>query len=592
MLQPPVREGISGAQALVRMLLHYEVEVVFGVPGDTSLAFYEALYDESDRIRHVMARDERSATFMADAYARLSHRPGICECPSGAGALYSVPGVAEANASSIPVILFTSGVSLAGEDKGTITEMEHHKLFEPITKFSSFLKTTEKIPETLRRAFRIATTGRPGAVHLAFPTETMTGTVPPERISLHAEPECRGYPAYRTRGSAATIGALAAHLADAQRPVIVAGGGVNHSGANEGVYRLAERLEAPVVTTISGQGTMPDDHCLAMGVVGDNGFHPHAHRAVEEADVLLYVGCKMGSVSTIKWTLPSPRPGRRILQIDLDPTVLANNFENTLSVAGDARLVLDDLLEELPARAAPSSAWVRSLNEDRERFWRESQAALHADAVPLKAQRVVHELNRRLPSPSIVIADAGTPTPHITRYLRLGGDGSRVLIPRSFGGLGYAIPAVVGAWFARPDARPVALFGDGSLGMSAGELETLARLDVPAVLIHFNNGCFGWIKTLQSLHSRGKYMSVDFTPGDMSRVAAAYGIRSWRVEGPGQLGEALDQAFAHRGPAFLDVVTEPLVSDLPPVYSWLKAAGRDPLRHHCAAGAIEEGAGR
>jgi acetolactate synthase-1/2/3 large subunit len=191
-----------------------------------------------------------------------------------------------------------------------------------------------------------------------------------------------------------------------------------------------------------------------------------------------------------------------------------------------------------------------------------------------------------------VIADAGTPTPHITRYLRLGGDGSRVLIPRSFGGLGYAIPAVVGAWFARPDARPVALFGDGSLGMSAGELETLARLDVPAVLIHFNNSCFGWIKTLQSLHSRGKYMSVDFTPGDMSRVAAAYGIRSWRVEGPGQLGEALDQAFAHRGPAFLDVVTEPLVSDLPPVYSWLKAAGRDPLRHHCAAGAIEEGAGR
>ncbi|MCL4182916.1 MAG: thiamine pyrophosphate-binding protein [Burkholderiaceae bacterium] len=584
---------MSGAQALVQMLLHYEVDVVFGVPGDTSLAFYEALYDENDRIRHVMARDERSATFMADAYARLSHRPGICECPSGAGALYSVPGVAEANASSIPVILFTSGVSLAGEGKGTITEMEHHKLFEPVTKFSSFLKTTEKIPETLRRAFRIATTGRPGAVHLAFPTETMTGTVPLERISLHAEPECRGYPAYRTRGSAATIAALAAHLAGAQRPVIVAGGGVNHSGANDGVCRLAERLEAPVVTTISGQGTMPDDHRLAMGVVGDNGFHPHAHRAVEEADVLLYVGCKMGSVSTIKWTLPSPRPGRRILQIDLDPTVLANNFENTLSVAGDARLVLDDLLEQLPPRAAPLSTWVRSLNEDRDRFWRESQAALHADAVPLKAQRVVHELNRRLPSPSIVIADAGTPTPHITRYLRLGGDGSRVLIPRSFGGLGYAIPAVVGAWFARPDARPVALFGDGSLGMSAGELETLARLDVPAVLIHFNNGCFGWIKTLQSLHSRGKYMSVDFTPGDMSRVAAAYGIRSWRVEGPEQLGEALDQAFAHRGPAFLDVVTEPLVSDLPPVYSWLKAAGRDPLRHHCAAGAIEkEGAGR
>lgn len=585
-------DTLTGAQALVRMLLEYRVEVIFGVPGDTSVAFYDALYDAADRIRHVMARDERSATFMADAYARLSHRPGVCECPSGAGALYSVPGVAEANASSIPVILFTSGVSLAGEGKGTITEMEHHKLFEPITKFSSFLKTADKIPETLRRAFRIACTGRPGAVHLAFPTETMNNAVAVDRVSLRAEAECRTYPAYRTRGSAETIAQLLAHLVDAERPVIVAGGGVNHSGANAEIRSLAERLHAPVVTTISGQGTIPDEHWLALGVIGDNGFHPHAHRAVEEADVLLYVGCKMGSVSTIKWTLPSPRPGRRILQIDLDPTVLANNFENTLSVAGDARLVIRDLLERLPARAAPTSAWVRELNADRDRFWSESQAALLSDTAPLKAQRVIHELNRRLPSPSVVIADAGTPTPHITRYLRLGGDGSRVLIPRSFGGLGYAIPAVVGAWFARPDARPVGLFGDGSLGMSAGELETLARLQVPAVLIHFNNGCFGWIKTLQALHNRSRFLSVDFSPGDMSRVASAYGIRSWRVEDAKQLATALDEAFAHQGPAFLDVSIEPLVSDLPPVYSWLKTAGKDPMKHHCATAQSERGDSR
>jgi acetolactate synthase-1/2/3 large subunit len=580
LLTPPVTAGetsITGAQALVRMLLEYKVDVIFGVPGDTSLPLYEAIYDANGAIRHVMARDERSATFMADAYSRLAHRPGFCECPSGAGALYSVPGVAEANASSIPVVLFTSGISLAGEGKGTITEMAHHTLFEPITKFSTVVKSAEKIPETLRRALRIATTGRPGAAHLVFPTETMNKSISLEQVSLHAEAECQNYPAYRTRGSATVLDQLAAHLIAAERPVIVAGGGVNHSQANTGVLALAERLGAPVVTTISGQGTMPDEHALALGVVGDNGFHPHAHRAVEEADVLLYVGCKMGSVSTISWTLPSPRPGRKILQIDLDPTVLANNFENTLSVAGDARLVLEDLLQLVPKAAKAQSAWVQVLNLARARFWRESEAQLLSDAVPLKAQRVVHELNRRLPSPSIVISDAGTPTPHITRFLKLSGDGSRVLIPRSFGGLGYAIPAVVGAWFARPDARPIGLFGDGSLGMSSGELETLARLNVPAVLIHFNNGCFGWIKTLQSLHSKSKFMSVDFSPGDMSKVAAAYGIAAWRVETPAQLQKALDEAFAHDGPAFLDIVTEPLVRDLPPVYSWLKAAGKNPL---------------
>jgi acetolactate synthase-1/2/3 large subunit len=570
--------SMTGAQALVRMLLEYHVDVIFGVPGDTSLAFYEAIYDTGGRLRHVLARDERSATFMADAYARLSHRPGFCECPSGAGALYSVPGIAEANASSIPVVLFTSGISLAGEGKGTITEMPHHTLFEPITKHSSVINSAEKVPETVRKALRIATTGRPGAVHLVLPTETMANRVSLGAASLHAEAECRSYPAYRTRSSAKAVEELAAHLLGGERLVIVAGGGVNHSQANQQVLILAECLGAPVVTTISGQGTMPDEHPLALGVVGDNGFHPHAHRAVEEADVLLYVGCKMGSVSTIKWTLPSPRAGRKILQIDLDPTLLANNFANTLSVAGDARLVLEDLLRLVPQTVKTVSPWVDELNAARTRFWQDSQAQLLSDAAPLKAPRVIHELNRRLPSPSIVISDAGTPTPFITRFLRLTGDGSRVLIPRSFGGLGYAIPALVGAWFARPDARPIALFGDGSLGMSTGELETIARLNVPAVMIHFNNGCFGWIKTLQSLHSKSKFMSVDFTPNDMSKLAAVYGIRSWRVETPAQLERALDEAFAHDGPTFLDVVTEPLLDEIPPVYSWLKAAGRDPLR--------------
>lgn len=180
---------MNGAQAVVQMMEAYSIEYIFGVPGDTSLPLYQALYERRHKIRHVLARDERSAGFMADAYSRLTHRPGVCECPSGAGALYSIPGIAEANSSSIPVILLTSGVSLAGEGKGTITELDHHKLFEPVTKWSSFLKHTDKIPETLRRAFRIATTGRPGTVHLAFPTEVMAGKIN-SKAKIYAEDEC------------------------------------------------------------------------------------------------------------------------------------------------------------------------------------------------------------------------------------------------------------------------------------------------------------------------------------------------------------------------------------------------------------------
>lgn len=567
---------MTGAEALVQMLLEYKVEVIFGVPGDTSLPLYEAIYDVGPKIRHIMARDERSSSFMADAYARISHKPGICECPSGAGALYSMPGVAEANASSIPIILFTSGISLADEGKGAITELDHHKLFEPITKWSSFLKQVEKIPETIRRAFRIATTGRPGAVHLAFPQETLTGELPKEKQIFHREAECTGYPAYRTRGSQKVLDELVSHLLRADRPVIIAGGGSMHSQASQEIISLSEWLAAPVVTTISGQGVMPDDHPLALGVVGDNGFHPYANQAVEAGDLLLYIGCKMGSVSTIRWTLPSHQLHRKIIQIDLDPQQLSNIFPNTLNVAGDAKLVLQDLVVLLRKEGSgrKSSAWVEDLNQARSRFWQDSEAMLKSESVPIKPQRIINALNRRLCSPSIVIADAGTPTPYITRFLKLQGSGSRFIIPRSYGGLGYAIPAVVGAFLARPKARVIGLFGDGSLGMSAGELETLTRLEIPAVLIHFNNGCFGWIKALQALHSRRKFLSVDFTPGNMALVAEGFGLKAFHIENPKELEEGLDEAFATWAPVFLDVVTESEVTELPPVYSWLKAAER------------------
>ena len=341
------------------------------------------------------------------------------------------------------------------------------------------------------------------------------------------------------------------------------------------MMNLAEWLAAPLVTTISGQGVIPDDHPLAMGVIGDNGFHPHAHRSVEEADALLYVGCKMGSVSTINWTFPTPNPDRKIVQIDLNPIILGNNYQNTISVAGDAKLVLEDLvilLRDAMKQRTPSD-WVNELNQDREKFWDAFNHNQNLPGSPIKPQKLISALNRHLADTSIVIADAGTPTPYITRYLKLGGNGSRFLIPRSYGGLGYAIPAVVGAHFARPDARLVGLFGDGSLGMSAGDQETVARLNIPVVLIHCNNAMFGWIKALQKLHSHEKYFSVDFTAGDPCRVAEGFGLKAIRAESGDELESALQKAFSTDGPVFIDAITETEVEKLPPVYSWLKAAG-------------------
>ncbi|MBC2710909.1 MAG: thiamine pyrophosphate-binding protein [Desulfosarcina sp.] len=568
---------MNGARTVVEMLRRYGTEVIFGVPGDTSIGLYEALYDVNLTIRHIMARDERSASFMADAYARLSHRPGVCECPSGAGPLYAIPGIAEANASSIPVILITSDIPLSGEGKQTITELNCEKLFEPVTKWSYLVKHVQKIPETIRRAFRIATTGRPGAVHLALPLETQRDDFPGGSTDLYAEPECTTYPAYRTRGARVILEQLCKILIGAQKPVIIAGGGANHSQAGEAILALAEWLSAPVVTTISGQGIVPDHHPLAMGVTGDNGFHPHAHRTIDEGDVLLYVGCKMGSVSTINWTVPSVVSDKQIVQIDLNPEFLGNNYSNTLSVAGDAKLILEDVLVLIRGKIAhkQTNEWVEGLNKARISFWESNTPAFESDDIPIKPQRVIASLNRHLTSSTVVISDAGTPTPYITRFLKLGGNGSRFIIPRAYGGLGYAIPAIVGAHYARPDARLVGLFGDGSLGMSAGELETLARLNIPAVLIHFNNGMFGWIKALQKLHCREKYFSVDFQAGDMSALAKAFGIKGVHVETPDELDDALNDAFKHKGPVFIDIVSASEVAELPPVFSWEKASAEN-----------------
>lgn len=574
---------MKGSEIIVEMLKQYGVKVIFGVPGDTSIPLYEALYDKRDAIRHVMARDERSAAFMADAYARLSHRPGVCECPSGAGPLYALPGIAEANASSIPVILLTSDIPLAGEGKKTITELDCQRLFDPVTKWSSQIKQVNKLPETIRRVFRVATTGRPGAIHLALPQEVLTGTYTGSVNDLYAEDDCRTYPAYRTRGSRQALEALTRHLEDAQRPVLIAGGGAKHSQAGKEILELARILNSPVVTTISGQGIIADHHELALGVIGDNGFHPHAHQAVEQGDVLLYIGCKMGSVSTINWQFPSPRQGRKILQIDLDPELLANNYRNSQSVAGDAKLVLQDLIAllKIDAFTRTDAAWIDRLNHSRNTFWEAAAEMLNSAAVPLKPQRIVQSLNQRTGDHAVVIADAGTPTPYISRFLKLRGHDSTFIIPRAYGGLGYAIPALVGAHFARPDAQLVGLFGDGSLGMSAGEMETLARLKIPAVMIHFNNGCFGWIKALQALHANAKFYSVEFGPGHPAKVAEGFGVKAVSIQTADELEAGLDMAFSAHEPVFLDIVSESEVSELPPVYTWMAAAEkhRQPIVH-------------
>jgi acetolactate synthase-1/2/3 large subunit len=561
---------LNGGQLVVEMLKAYGVRYIFGVPGDTSLAFYDALCQAQGEINYVLTRDERSAAYMADVYARVSFRPGVCEGPSGAGATYLAAGLAEPHASSIPVIALNSDTPIAKEECNVLTTLDQPALFAPISKWSTVVKQAGRIPDVMRQAFRIATSGRAGAVQITLPMDVLEEEA--TAYSLHAEHPCQVYPSYRTRPDPVAVERAAGLLLRAKQPVIVAGGGAVTSGAWVELTELAEALGAPVGTSICGKGAIAEDHPLSMGVVGSNGRRPYANTVVQAADLVLYVGCKTDSVTTAGWSLPPPTTDQIILHLDVDSTEIGRNYRTAVGLVADAKLGLADLLERVRARdGQPRYNPLTELADDVSAFWTDFEAKATAATTPIKPQRVIQTLGRLLPRASIVVADAGTPTPFTAAYLRSPA-GRHVIIPRGYGGLGYAIPGVIGAKLARPQATVVGLMGDGSFGMSAGELETVGRLSLPVVIIQFNNACFGWIKVSQELLCDGRCFGVDFSAGtDYAAIARGFGLQGVRVEAPDGVEPALQEALSADQPTFIDILTEPETVELPPVEKFHKA---------------------
>jgi len=567
---------LTGGQLVVEMLKAYGVQYVFGVPGDTSLAFYDALCQAQahGEITHLLARDERSAAFMADVYARVSFRPGVTEAPSGAGATYLAAGLAEPHASSIPVIAITSDIPLSGKDCNVLTALDQPALFASITKWRTLVERPDQIPGAMRHAFRVATSGRPGAVQVTLPMDVLTAEA--GATLFHAEEPCQKYPAYRTRPDPAAVDQAADLLVQAEQPVIVAGGGAVISAAWAELAALAEALGAPVGTSICGKGAICEDHPLSVGVVGDNGSRRYASALLQTADLILYVGCKTDSVTTEAWKLPPRTTGQIILHLDVDPIEVGRNYRTSVGLVGDAKLGLADLLAAVRARGCkPRPNPLAPMADDIAAFWADFEAKAVATTTPIKPQRVIRALSRLLPADSIIVADAGTPTPFTAAYF-CSRAGRQVIIPRGYGGLGYAIPGVLGAKLARPDATVVGLMGDGSFGMSAGELETVARLGLPVTLVQFNNSCFGWIKALQELFHDGRCFGVDFgTSTDYAAIARGFGLRGMRVEDPRDVEPALHEALAAGGPAFVDIVTECETTEIPPVTKWQAARRKE-----------------
>ena len=556
-----------GSDVIVTMLEQFGVEVIFGLCGDTSLPFYEAL-SKTQKIQHVLTRDERSASFMAEAYARFSGKVGVCEGPSGGGALYILPGLAEANGSSLPLVCLTTDIDVVDSDRGTLTELDQRALSAAVTKWNSLPVNATQLPRALRRAFREATTGSLGATHLVLPHSVLLE--PLESTDVYGDPLFNGYPAFRLGPDSASVKKAAQLLVEARRPFLVAGAGVLRSGAWQELTELSHLLGAPVATSISGKGSIAENDPYSLGVIGSNGGLPFVRDTLKKSDLVFYIGCRQGSVTTQKWSTPK-NGEKKLIQLDVAAERIGHNYRTVLGLVCDAKLGLAAVTNEvadLLGSGEGGKVDPNELKKAREDFLSQIED-FSSDEVPIRPERFFAELFHVLPERTVICADPGTPCPYLSAYWRLPEAGRWFATPRAHGALGYALPAVVGASFARPDAQKViGIMGDGSFGISVGDLETIVRLKLPVVLIVLNNSSYGWIKAGQKAHST-QYYSVDFLESDHAAIARAYGLSGIRVEDPGHLATALDQALNSEGPILLDVVIQQLQDAKAPVSAWV-----------------------
>jgi acetolactate synthase I/II/III large subunit len=553
--------ALTGADAVVEMLKAHGVEVIFGLCGDTSLPLYDALA-RSASIRHVLTRDERHAGYMADGYARVTGKVGVCEGPSGGGATYILPGLVEANESSVPILAINTDVAVSSRNRFTLTELDQRSLMKPLTKWNAVLDRAADIPRTLRAAFEAMTTGRPGAAHVALPFDVQNAPV--ERGEVWADPTLGAFPSRRVAPDPFSIELAAKLLRSAKRPLFICGGGVVLSNAESELTVLAEKLAAPVATTVSGKGSIDERCAHSVGVVGSNGGTPQTRAVVDQADVVVFVGCRAGSVTTERWRHPAP--GRaRIIHIDVDPTVPGANYKVDVPIVADAKLALSALDEAVDKREGDLSYVDAKKREKFEVF----EALARSDDVPIKPERVVAALDGLLGKDAILVADPGTPCPYFAAYYVVKGSGRRFFSNRAHGALGYALAAALGAHIGRPAVKTVAVMGDGSFGMCVGELETLVRLKLPLTCVVISNGTYGWIKAGQKSGYGQRYFSVDFGVTDHAKVADAFGLKSWKVSDPRELEAVLKQAIAHGGPTLVDIVCQPLHEAKAPVSEWV-----------------------
>jgi acetolactate synthase-1/2/3 large subunit len=545
---------MTGAECLADMLKGYGVTHVFHVPAVLRRTFAEM--ERRTDIKRLHVHGEKSAAYMADGYARATGKPGVCMAQV-IGALNLAAGLRDAWLAHSPVIAFTGGREPSTKFRKVYQEVDDVPAFEPVTKFNATVDEVARFPDMLRQAFRVAVSGTPGPVHLQF--RGNEGQVDLEEAEMEplVEPRFVRVPPFRPRPGEGSIGAALQLLQDADRPVIVAGGGVRLSGASSELVALAEALQIPVATSLNGKDSIPGRHPLSVGVVGSYS-RESANRVVNQADLVCFVGTETGGMTTHFWAVP--KIGTPTIQINIDPEAIGRNYPYEAAVNGDAKVTLAAMLA-LANRASADmrKAWIGQIQTICKEWYDKYNPVLISDASPIRPERICNELSNHVPDDAIVVVDTGHAGMWMGGMYDLRNTTQSYM--RSAGHLGWAFPAGLGAKCGAPE-RPVVVFtGDAGFWYHIGEIETAVRWKINTVTVVNNNSggnqskrgfdrAYGGQQTAQ-----GRELWT-FNHTNFARIAEDMGAVGIRVEQPRDIAPALARALAAERPVIIDVVAD------------------------------------
>ncbi|HII70309.1 TPA: acetolactate synthase large subunit [Methanopyrus kandleri] len=549
----------TGARVLVECLKEEGVEHIFGYPGGAVLPIYDEIYDEVS-IEHILVRHEQGAAHAADGYARVKGKPGVCMATSGPGATNLVTGIATAYMDSSPVIAITGQVPTTMIGKDAFQEVDAVGVFMPITKHNYQIGKPEEIPEVVKEAFKIAITGRPGPVHIDVPKDVQEAEVD---VEIPKTVEVEGLNVVK-RGHPVQIKRAAELLAEAERPVILAGGGCVISNATRELIELAELLGAPVATTLMGKGAFPEDHPLALGMAGMHGTKA-ANYALTECDVLLAVGCRFSDRTTGD---PSGfAPEAKIIHIDIDPAEIGKNIPVDVPIVGDAKLVLRDLIKELKRRKylRERKRWGERIEELKAEVEMPPESTESDQRIsPRELVRVLHEALKD--RDYILTTDVGQNQMWMARYFPVE-EPRRFISSGGLGTMGFGLPAALGAKVAAPEKTVVAVVGDGGFLMTAQELATAVDNDIEVKVFVMDNRLLGMVAQWQRLFydERLSESKLD-EKTDIVKLTESYGAAGITVEEPSELESAVEEAFETPGTVVVDVFVDPeeIIPMVPP----------------------------